>query len=729
MQRSEENQYLSLIDKLVSAGDEKHDRTGVGTFAQFGKQLRFDISNRKIPIVTTRKLKPLDPIIEMLWFIAGDTDIAFLKENKINIWDSWVREDTKRYDDEGKLVGGSIGPGAYGAQWRNWEDTRIIDIIQLAKYSKFGYSFVTALNDSQMKEGSKKCVITRNIDQLATAIEQIKNSPDSRRIIVSAWNPARIEDQALPPCFLGNTMVSTPNGYKEISEIKEGDEVYTASMAVKKVRQVWKTPYKKGSPLVGLVSTASPHPLISTPNHPHLLMDGDYVKAEDINTGDFLTIPTLPQCPEPKPYSFKFVYHIAKSNEDREYEATLTVDDYYSLGYFVGNGWFMENSRNRICVAIPEHKKSIVLDKFRKTVKVAKKNSHSNTVSTYETRSLKWAHVFKQCGHLAPNKEIPEWVFSSPTSHIQSFFDGFIEADGYVLKDGYFNITTTSYKLALGLQRLAGILNYRCTVKFQRRPDRTIIEGREVNQNSTYHVRVTPNLGSYEKNIRLTSKHLYSKVNTFIPYEINEDTFVYNLDVEDEHTYIVDNFATHNCHSLYQFYTYELTHLQKLKMIDTMLEFEQLPADKLQGLREFVHKTPAYYKYALYGTVVNTEGIDEAIQLFSLPSRGLKLHLFCRSQDVCVGTAYNTLQYASLAHMVAQVTNTWATEFIWTASDVHIYKDQLESFSKQKTNQALGDDIKLLINPGVISIDGFKPEDFQVLNYEHHPFIKYPIAV
>lgn len=199
----EEITYLNLADRIISKGDVKNDRTGVGTRAIFGAQHRYDIFNRKLPIVTTRKIKPLDPIIEMLWFIAGDTDIAFLKKHNINIWDSWVREETKRFDGEGKLIGGSIGPGAYGAQWRNWEDTRIVYLQDwIEKYKNCGYEFVTRLDDTDIKEGGEKCVITRKIDQLATAIEQIKNTPDSRRIIVSAWNPGKFEDQALLPCHM-----------------------------------------------------------------------------------------------------------------------------------------------------------------------------------------------------------------------------------------------------------------------------------------------------------------------------------------------------------------------------------------------------------------------------------------------------------------------------------------------------------------------------------------------
>lgn len=716
MYSNEETKYLNLVKEIEEIGDCKYDRTGVGTKAVFGRQLKYNLFNRRLPITTTRKIKPLDPLIEMIWFISGDTNIEFLKKYKINIWDSWVLDGTQKYDSDGKLIGGSIGSGAYGAQWRNWEDTRIVSIDAWQnKYKNCGYQYVTALNETHIPGGSKMCVITRRIDQLKAAIEMIKKQPDSRRIIISAWNPARLEDQALPPCFLGDALVSTPTGYKPISEIKEGDEVYTASMKVQKVNQVWKTPYKKGSPLVGLKCTAAPHALISTPNHPHLTLDAGYVVAEDIDVGDSMVIPLQNKETELKPYSFKYKYYIAKSQEYREFDCTLEEKDYYSLGYFVGNGWYMENSGNRICVAIPHAKRDEVLNRFRETVKVTLKSaSNTDSVATYETRSLKWSHVFSQCGHLAPNKEIPEWVFTSPVACVKQFFDGFVEADGYI-DTSSIKITTTSRKLALGLQRIAGILGYRGTIQYQNRPATTIIEGREVNQHSTYNVRIGKNLSSFESRMVLYKDKLTTKVQTHIPYETEEDTFVYNLDVGEEHTYIVENFATHNCHTLYQFYTYDLSASEKKLMLNFMLEQGEfvLPEEKAHLLRE---------------TYVQGKE-DEVIFKLALPSKGLKLHLYARSQDYLVGTVYNTLQYAGLAHMVAQVTNTWASQLTWSASDIHVYSNQWDGAHEQLQRMPIECTPTLHLNPAVTDIDDFTPEDFTVEDYEHQAFIKYPIAV
>lgn len=144
-------QYLDLMQHVMDHGSEKQDRTGTGTLSVFGYQMRFNLS-QGFPLITTKKLHLHSIIHELLWFLQGDTNIAYLKQNNVRIWDEWA-------DDEGNL-----GP-VYGAQWRSW----------------------------QSREGHV-------IDQIQQLIDQIKTNPDSRRLIVSAWNVAEIDHMALPPC-------------------------------------------------------------------------------------------------------------------------------------------------------------------------------------------------------------------------------------------------------------------------------------------------------------------------------------------------------------------------------------------------------------------------------------------------------------------------------------------------------------------------------------------------
>lgn len=144
-------QYLDLMQHVLDNGTVKEDRTGTGTISVFGYQMRFDLQEG-FPLVTTKKLHLRSIIHELLWFLKGDTSIKYLKENKVSIWDEWADEN------------GNLGP-VYGYQWRSWPTP----------------------------DGT-------HIDQISQVVDQIKNNPDSRRIIVSAWNVADIQNMALPPC-------------------------------------------------------------------------------------------------------------------------------------------------------------------------------------------------------------------------------------------------------------------------------------------------------------------------------------------------------------------------------------------------------------------------------------------------------------------------------------------------------------------------------------------------
>ncbi len=145
------NQYLSLLEHVKQNGQKKEDRTGTGTMSVFGYQMRFNL-NESFPLLTTKKVHLKSVIYELLWFLSGDTNIKFLKDNGVSIWDEWADEN------------GNLGP-VYGHQWRSWPTS----------------------------EG-------KEIDQISNLINQIKKTPDSRRLIVSAWNVGEINKMKLPPC-------------------------------------------------------------------------------------------------------------------------------------------------------------------------------------------------------------------------------------------------------------------------------------------------------------------------------------------------------------------------------------------------------------------------------------------------------------------------------------------------------------------------------------------------
>ena len=159
-----ERQYLALLQDILDNGVQRGDRTGTGTLGVFGRQMRFDLA-KGFPLLTTKKLHRKSIILELLWFLRGDTNVRWLQERGVSIWNEWADAET-----------GELGP-VYGKQWRSW----------------------TAPDG-------------RVIDQIAAVVEGLKTDPNSRRHIVSAWNPAEVEDMALPPCHCLFQFFVAPDG-------------------------------------------------------------------------------------------------------------------------------------------------------------------------------------------------------------------------------------------------------------------------------------------------------------------------------------------------------------------------------------------------------------------------------------------------------------------------------------------------------------------------------------
>jgi thymidylate synthase len=195
-------QYHDLIERVLKEGVEKHDRTGTGTLSVFGHQARFDLA-KGFPLVTTKKLHVKSIIYELLWFLKGDTNVRFLQEHGVRIWDEWADEK------------GDLGP-VYGKQWRSWPKG----------------------------DGG-------TIDQIAQLVADIKRNPDSRRLIVTAWNPADIGKMALPPChclfqfYVGNGHLSCQL-YQRSADIFLGVPFNIASYALLTMMMAQVTGLKPG---------------------------------------------------------------------------------------------------------------------------------------------------------------------------------------------------------------------------------------------------------------------------------------------------------------------------------------------------------------------------------------------------------------------------------------------------------------------------------------------------
>ncbi len=262
-------QYHDLLQKILEEGVRKEDRTGTGTLSIFGYQMRFDLKDG-FPLVTTKKLHVRSIIHELLWFLNGDTNIRYLKENGVSIWDEWADEN------------GNLGP-VYGYQWRNWPNPN----------------------------GGK-------IDQIANLINQIKKNPDSRRLLVSAWNVSDVEKMALPPChvmfqfYVANGKLSCQL-YQRSADVFLGVPFNIASYALL-------------THMVAQVCDLKVGDFVHTFGDAHLYIN-HIEQAKEQLSRDFRPLPTLVINPEVKDiFSFKFEdFQIENYNPHPHIKAPVAV--------------------------------------------------------------------------------------------------------------------------------------------------------------------------------------------------------------------------------------------------------------------------------------------------------------------------------------------------------------------------------------------------------------------
>ncbi|MBP3949914.1 thymidylate synthase [Bacillus suaedae] len=250
-------QYLDLCKAVLANGNEKTDRTGTGTISTFGYQMRFDLKEG-FPVITTKKLHLRSIIHELLWFLKGDTNIKYLQDNSVRIWNEWADEH------------GDLGP-VYGKQWRSWEGAN-----------------------------------GKTVDQISEIIDQIKNNPDSRRLIVNAWNVAEIDDMALAPChclfqFYVNDGKLSCQLYQRSADIFLGVPFNIASYALLTM-------------MIAQVTDLEPGEFVHTLGDAHIYLNHlDQVKLQ--LTRDERKLPTM------------------KLNPDVKSIFDFTIDDFELVGY------------------------------------------------------------------------------------------------------------------------------------------------------------------------------------------------------------------------------------------------------------------------------------------------------------------------------------------------------------------------------------------------------------
>ena len=535
--------YLDLVKKVLKNGNERIDRTNVGTISTFGESLRFDISNGTLPLLTTKRVPLKACIEELLFFCRGDTDSKILDNRGVKIWNG---NSSREFLDKRGLFNykeGILGP-IYGWQWRF-----------------FGANYSQAFADTSLIDTSK----IGGVDQLSQVLHQLKTDPFSRRIIISAWNPTDLNKMCLPPCFPADTLVLTNNGYKNIQNVLLTDKLFTHKGNWKDINNLQKKEYN--DQMYEFKLRYNSKSLKVTKEHPFLVKDiirksdktiisysNDtyWCNAEYMTKDQVMCLPVNKNSIVPK------FNQIKNYNQFRSENITKIInnkDEFFMLGFYIGDGWIDLKRKGRFYICINKNDDTLlhIYKKISNVINLIYKDE-TDKIIRYECCDILWWEILKDFGHLAHNKKIPEWIQDSPKESIQLFIDGYIAADGCKTIKNYEKFTTVSADLAYGFQRLYAKIGKVLAVSYQKRPPTTIIEGRTVNQRNTYHMSVIKNKKcKYVSNI--DENYIYFNVMN-IDKKI-ENTTVYNFEVNDDNSYTIQNISVHNCHYSIQFYVEE----------------------------------------------------------------------------------------------------------------------------------------------------------------------------
>jgi thymidylate synthase len=511
--------YLELLKEVRENGVIKSDRTGTGTISIFGRSLKFKMSEG-FPLLTTKKIHTKSVIHELLWFLDGGHNIKYLVDNGVNIWNEWPWQNYMKEHENRKLqltvsmknadsyigtafevshmkqrldehpaltleefitkikdseisgkysaskdsfadVWGELGP-VYGKQWRQWQGW-----VQYEKtdgdYNGVGFGSVWH-------------------DQILKLIQDLKTNPDSRRLMVNAWNVAEIDSMLLPPCFLKDSYVCTKDAYKKIQDITMDDYILSHDGSFNKVDEIFKTEYS------GDMLKIKPYYIPAfecTPNHPFLVKDKGYIEASKLSVSDFIGIPinTKSIIPEFEFIDYKTPFGINKNTVNKKILLD-NLDYWYFMGYYLGDGW-LNFKKREVFLSIANKDKIKVLPKLLNCFKLYEHRSSGINVKKYSAKNELFFNLLQEFGQYCDGKKIPEWVQDAPLEMINSFLEGYKDADG--CEDHIsIHVTTVSDSIAYSVQRLYLKLKKKCSISYSIKDKKRLLLGRLVNQKNSY---------------------------------------------------------------------------------------------------------------------------------------------------------------------------------------------------------------------------------------------------
>lgn len=669
--RHEEYQYLDLVQNILNNGSWEETRNG-RTKSIFGNMMRFSLKDGTIPILTTKKTAWKTCLKELLWFIRGEMDNKILKEQGVHIWD------------------------ANGS--REFLDSR-------------------GLTDYEVDE--------------------------------------------LGPCFVKGTKVLMENGYKNIEDIKN-ECVYTHCGNLCPVVENMKNLYS--GQLYKIRPKYSPYDIICTPEHPFYVRkfivknrfkidgvekrnvvfpdDPEFIKAKDLIKGN---------------------YFLGMKIEEKEIVPNFILDGvmtkvdnpifWWMMGLFVGDGWLVYEKignyeRNRIHFVIANHQIDEYLPKLKSVIPNLLHRSDDSGCKTYYSTNHDIANILKSFGKYAKHKTIPNFVHEAPKNLIKEFLNGYIAADGCKrtsCTNESSRLTTISVSLAFGIQRLYYKLGFIGSLQFSKRQGKNqkFPNGRICQSNDAYIFEVyqTKRRADYSF---IENGYAWLTIRN-IEIENVTDIETYNLSVLNDNSYIVNNICVHNCYG-YQWRHFNKPYFSKQHKTDIQTSMQKCLnpelerdhhemsvrcIDQLQQIIDALKDPIQRTSRRLIMSAWNPCQLDQMAlppchilcQFNVHDGNKLSCSLYQRSCDVALGVSFNVASYSFLTHLLAKHCGLVAHEFVHFMGNCHIYEEHVEPM-KKVLDKAPYEFPKLDIKTIKENINDYEIDDFEVIGYESHEFIK-----
>ena len=630
-QNKDEIKYLQTIQKILLKGTSKIDRTKIGTLSIFGKSFKYNIKNYRLPLFTHRKMFFRGIVEELLFFISGKTNTKLLEDKNVNIWKGNTSREFLDSQNLQNLKEGDMGAG-YPFQLRH-----------------FGANYLNADAD----------YTGQGFDQINYIVDQIKNNPTSRRILFSYWNPADLNKVALPSCFLKNTLVLTQRGYIQIQNVTLSDLVLTHNGNWKPINNIQ---YKLYNDKIYTIMCRHNNKLINvTKEHPFYVAEYSYnnsynintnmiwCKAEDLNINKHLLCMPINK--------IENLHSINLYNNIKP----ISLDQCYLLGYFLKNGFIKTITNSLLTTKKYYIYVHIDKDEIYDFINIHFHllfDSNINNYNRYLINNKEWCNILDEFGNKVYNKKIPEWVQNLPKINIMKFLQGFNDANHIINNRIDFNkiFKIISSNVAFGLQRLYAKLKIYMTLKYNKY------------NNSNNKARPHYILEIIKDSELIDNNFMYFQISDI--YSITKNIDVYNFEVADDNSYIVQNIAVHNCHLLYQFY-------------------------------------------------VNQDKNE------------LSCNFYQRSSDFVLAANFNIVSAAVLTFMLCHITGYNPGKIIHNIGDIHIYNNHIDETKKMLNNYPhtfpilhIKDDNKL-----ITKLEDFKYEHFKVLLYNSYDKYAFSMAV